>query len=60
MPFIIRKAKIGDLLKTYEWANEKDVIRNSINRKKKFLLKSILYGLTITLTLNLTIFLLVL
>ena len=35
MPFIIRKAKIGDLLKTYEWANEKDVIRNSINRKKK-------------------------
>ena len=35
MPLTIRKAKIDDLLKTFEWANEKVVIQNSIERSKK-------------------------
>ena len=35
MPLIIRKAKILDLKKTFEWANYKDVIKNSIRRNSK-------------------------
>ena len=35
MPLTIRKAKIDDLLKIFEWANEKVVIQNSIERSKK-------------------------
>ena len=35
MPLTIRKANINDLLKTFEWANEKEVIKNSIERSKK-------------------------
>ena len=35
MPITIRKANIDDLLKTFEWANEKEVIKNSIKRSKK-------------------------
>ena len=35
MPINIRKAKISDLLKTYEWANEKEVIKSSIERSSK-------------------------
>lgn len=35
MPLIIRKAKILDLKKTFEWANYKDVIKNSIGRNSK-------------------------
>tara|TARA_B110000967_G_C18307700_1_gene281438 strand:+ start:20 stop:469 length:450 start_codon:yes stop_codon:yes gene_type:complete len=35
MSLTIRKAKISDLLKTFEWANEKEVIKNSIERSKK-------------------------
>ncbi len=34
----IRKAKIKDLAKTYEWANYNDVIKNSLERNKKVLL----------------------
>ena len=34
MPLTIRKAKIDDLLKIFEWANEKVVIQNSIERSK--------------------------
>lgn len=39
MPLTIRKAKINDLLKTFEWANEKEVITNSIERSKKVTIK---------------------
>jgi len=39
MPLTIRKAKISDLLKTFEWANEKEVITNSIERSKKVTIK---------------------
>ena len=39
MPLTIRKAKINDLLKTFEWANEKEVITNSIVRSKKVTIK---------------------
>tara|TARA_Y100000741_G_C18060602_1_gene480367 strand:- start:121 stop:570 length:450 start_codon:yes stop_codon:yes gene_type:complete len=35
MSLIIRKAKISDLLKTFEWANEKEIIKNSIKRSQK-------------------------
>ena len=35
MSITIRKAKISDLLKTFEWANEKETIKNSIERSKK-------------------------
>tara|TARA_B100001057_G_scaffold315230_1_gene315339 strand:- start:9054 stop:9521 length:468 start_codon:yes stop_codon:yes gene_type:complete len=35
MSLTIRKAKIIDLKKTFEWANYKDVIKNSINRNSK-------------------------
>ena len=35
MSLTIRKAKFADLIKTYGWANEKEVIKNSINRSKK-------------------------
>ena len=35
MPINIRKAKLSDLLKTYEWANEKEVIKSSIERYGK-------------------------
>ena len=39
MRFTIRQAKIKDLLKTLDWANEKETISNSINRTKKVSLK---------------------
>ena len=39
MPLTIRKAKINDLLKTFEWANEKEVLKNSIVRSKKVTIK---------------------
>jgi RimJ/RimL family protein N-acetyltransferase len=35
MPLKIRKARISDLSKTFEWANEKEVIKNSFDRSKK-------------------------
>lgn len=35
MPLIIRKAQIKDLKKTFEWANYKEVIKNSLKRTKK-------------------------
>ena len=35
MPMVIREAKLRDLKKTFQWANDKDVIRNSLNRNSK-------------------------
>tara|TARA_B100001121_G_C18279761_1_gene430139 strand:- start:68 stop:526 length:459 start_codon:yes stop_codon:yes gene_type:complete len=35
MPMVIREAKLRDLKKTFQWANDKDVIRNSLNRSSK-------------------------
>lgn len=39
MSLTIRKAKFADLMKTYDWANDKEVIKNSINRSTKVSLK---------------------
>ena len=35
MSLTIRKAKVIDLKKTLEWANDKEVIKNSLNRNHK-------------------------
>jgi len=35
MPLTIRKANIDDLSKTFKWANEREVIKSSIERSKK-------------------------
>ena len=35
MSLTIRKAKIIDLKKTFEWANDKEVVKNSLNRNNK-------------------------
>ena len=35
MLLTIRKAKVIDLKKTLEWANDKEVIKNSLNRNHK-------------------------
>ena len=47
MLLTIRKAKVIDLKKTLEWANDKEVIKNSLNRNHK--VKLIELGLQVPL-----------
>ena len=45
MSFRLRRANKFDLFLTYNWANDKLVIKNSLKRKKKLKFRIIRFGL---------------